>query len=288
MTNEQNQSAIQTTEEEAEDILSMFSAPSAAETLFDEEAPEPADGEEANEGIETNTQEPEVKEPTQEETAKQKAEAEAADARKRERDRFSQVRNAQKTQYRLLKALEDDGLLDRDEIAQKVGMTRGEIDTLLDSKPTTSPDEPDYDTELFRAFDENMKNPVLKRAVSHMYGNEDQLNELLAAFNWAYQSDPSIRENLRTVSPDDVIYHVLDTARSLKEDYLASKDTSLIEQNRKLREELAALKGGAPASNGAGKPAMSKTSQRTLTAPSQPMASPAITPRQSHIDALAR
>lgn len=278
-----------TTEEEADDILSMFNAPSVAETLFDNS--ETADGEEAQEVIETTTNEPEVTEPTEpteEEKLKQKAEAEAADARKRERDRFSQVRNAQKQLYRMVHALEEDGLLDRDEIAQKMQMTRGEIDHLLDSKPTTSPDEPDYDKELFRTFDENLKNPVLKRAVTHMYGTETELNELMAAFNWAYQSDPKVREELRTVSPDDVVYHVFDKAKALKEDYLASKDTSLIEQNRKLREELAALKGGAQVSNGAGKPAISKPSQRTLAAPSVGTATVAISPRQAHIDALAR
>lgn len=141
------------------------------------------------------------------------------DALKKTRDVLSRVRNDQVQSYRVLKALEDDGVYTRAEMAEKAGMTVGEVNRLLDQKPTAAPGEPEYQQTLINAFEQDVKNPVVFNALARAYGGRDALDELKQAYIWAHRVDPSVASELENVTPEEMTVHVFDTGAKYLEEY---------------------------------------------------------------------
>jgi hypothetical protein len=217
MTNDQVKADIAAETTEHETLADMLGFEGGAEG-------EQAEGEAAQ--VEPQAEAKAEEKPKAEEEAKPSEEPKQVakdDEAKRWKDKYSQVRDFQVNQYRMLKALEDDGFLDRDEIAGKVGMTRGEVDRLLDSKPTAAPGEPEYQKVLFQAFDEEVKKPSVVHVLKRAYGNEDALNELKDAYVWATKVDPIVSSKLDHIGPDEVVAHVFDTGKEYLELYREAK-----------------------------------------------------------------
>lgn len=141
------------------------------------------------------------------------------DALKKARDVLSRVRNDQVQSYRVLKALEEDGVYTRTEMAEKAGMTVGEVNRLLDQKPTATPGEPEYQQTLYNAFEQDVKNPVVLNALAKAYGGKDALEELKQAYIWAHRVDPHVARALDDVTPEEMTTHVFDTGLTYLEEY---------------------------------------------------------------------
>lgn len=202
---------------------------------------------------------------------------------KRLRDGYSQTRQMQKGLWQMAKQLEEDGVLDRDQIAEKMGKTRGEVDHLLDNKPGAAPSDPDYQQELFDAFKTEIARPSVMKVLEKAYGGKDKLNELKNSFEFALNADPAIRDALSNVLPEDIVAHVFDTGSRYLEDFQSSKANkgSLLEENRALRARVKELEA-KPAENKGGQP----NKQEVLDEP-KPAKVEKLSPAQEHARRLA-
>lgn len=158
------------------------------------------------------------------------------DALKRTRDTLSRVRNDQVQSYRIIKAFEADGTYTREEMAEKSGIPIGEVNRLLDTKPTATPGEPEYETTLINAFAEDIKNPVLMKALERAYGGPEVLKELKAAYEWAHRNDPSVQANLANVGPEEMTVHVFDTGKEFLDEYREANGRTPLQMLREAKK----------------------------------------------------
>jgi hypothetical protein len=186
---------------------------------------------------------------------------------KAERDKLSRVRNDQVQLYRLVKSMEDDGVYSREDMAEKAGLTLGEVNRLLDTKPTAQAGEPEYAQTLYNHFEQDVKNPVVFNALARAYGGKEALDELKMAYVWAHRVDPEVAAKLEDVSPEEMTVHVFDTGKEYLEEYREAQASGITSPLKMLRQAKA-LQGTKQEQKtaGADKPAerASKPAQETM------------------------
>lgn len=218
----------------------------------------PDDGQELTEGEgeeEPVTTPAEGEEQPKEPVSQERPEAEVLREQvKTTRDRYSVAKKEADIGRQMLRDLEEEGLLDRDDAAAKRGMTRAQFDAYLDHKAAPEPGEDGHMDEVNRQMDEDFRNPSVQKALSKVYGTPQEQQELAKAFNYAMQDDAALQERYKTVKPEDAIYLVLDEGKAALEDFreaqkMGGSPRKLMAETRRLRAEIAALKasGAKPA-----------------------------------------
>ena len=164
-------------------------------------------------------------------------------------DRYSVAKKEADIGRQILRKQEEEGLLDRDEAAEKLGMTRAQFDAYLDHKAPPEPGEDGHMDEVNRQMDEDYRNPTVQKALARVYGTPEEQQELAKAFNYAMQGDAELQEKFKNVKPEDAIYLVLDEGKAALEDFreaqtLGGSPRKMMAEMRRLREENASLKSG--------------------------------------------
>jgi hypothetical protein len=205
--------------------------------------------------------------PTVDEVKPEPVKSETDALLKAERDKLSRVRNDQVQLYRLVKSMEEDGVYSREDMAEKAGLTLGEVNRLLDTKPTAQAGEPEYAQTLYNHFEQDVKNPVVFNILSKAYGGKEALEELKMAYVWAHRVDPEVAAKLDNISPEEMTVHVFDTGKEYLEEYREAQSSGITSPLKMLRQAKA-LQGTKQEQKAVGedKPAVrqSKPAQETM------------------------
>lgn len=162
------------------------------------------------------------------------------------RDKHSVSKGEAETLRRLAKMVEDDGLLDRAEIASKLGVDPKYLDAVIDRKELPEPGEDGHIQQLASRFKQDFENPVIQKAIVKAYGAMESQLEMLGAFDFAVANNPELQEKYRNTAPDDVLYFALDEGKAALDDFrevkaLGSNPQALLREIRRLRAENAEL-----------------------------------------------
>lgn len=166
---------------------------------------------------------------------------------KRFRDKYSESKGEGETLRRLAKKLEEDGLLDRDELAKEMGIDAAYLNAVLDRKELPEAGEEGHVKQLESRFKEDFHNPVIQRALVKAYGPMDDQVKILAAFDFAVANNAELRGKYVNTAPEDVLYFALDEGKAALADYeevqaLGNSPISLLSEVRRLRAENAELR----------------------------------------------
>lgn len=161
---------------------------------------------------------------------------------KRFRDKYSESKGEGETLRRLAKKLEEDGLLDREELAKEMGIDASYLNAVLDRKELPEAGEEGHVKQLESRFKEDFHNPVIQRALVKAYGPMDDQVKILAAFDFAVANDADLRQKYVNTAPEDVLYFALDEGKAALRDYeevqaLGNSPTGMLAEIRRLRAE---------------------------------------------------
>jgi len=164
---------------------------------------------------------------------------------KKYQDRFARSKEAETILRNAAKALEKDGLLDREDLAKEMGLTRGQLDAVLDRKELPEAGEDGHMQLVQQKFVEDYHNPSLQRGIERLYGTKEEQAELLQAFDWAVGADPELSNKYKNIQPEEVVYFALDEGKAALEDFRDSQTKggvkSLLAENRALQARIAEL-----------------------------------------------
>jgi hypothetical protein len=161
---------------------------------------------------------------------------------KRFRDKYSESKGEAEALRRLAKKLEEDGLLDREELAKEVGIDAAYLNAVLDRKELPEAGEAGHIEQLQSRFKQDYENPVIQRALVKAYGDRDTQLEILKAFDFAVANNPELQEKYKNTSPDDVLYFAMDEGVAALNDFreveqIGHSPTSMLSEIRRLRAE---------------------------------------------------
>jgi len=187
---------------------------------------------------------------TEDEEQKPAPEANASDGsndrEKALRDKYSMSKNEAETLRKAARKLEADGLLDRDEIAEAIGVKKDFLDAVLDKQDLPEVGEDGHVSALQERFVEDFNNPTLDKAAERLYGDKETRGKILKAFDYAVQNDPKVREKYLNASPDDVFYLVMDEGKAALDTFNQAQElggpAGMMAEIARLRAENAELK----------------------------------------------
>lgn len=270
---------------DADDENSGWTNP-ASDPVEEEVQPsaKPEDGSEGGEQGDANAAADEPKEEPKDEPKKADAPSEREKAIL---DKYSMSKNEAETLRKAALKLEQEGLLDRAEIAEAIGVKKDFLDSVLDKKELPEVGEDGHVQVLQQRFVSDFNNPSLAKAAERLYGPKEQRDEILQAFDYAVQTDAAVRDQYLNATPDDVFYLVMDAGKAALDTFREAQKlggpAGMMAEITRLRAENAELKS---------KPAQVTTQAKTEASDEdeqeteQPAAPAPKNAREAHVRAM--
>ncbi|MGG7581708.1 hypothetical protein [Rhizobium sp. Nf11,1] len=172
---------------------------------------------------------------------------------KKYRDRFSATKGEAEALRKLARKMEDEGLLDRKEIAEELEIDPAYLDAVLDKKELPEPGDIAHVNVLHERFKEDYANPVIQKALERAYGDQKAREEILKAFDYAVANDEDLRNRYMNTQPDDVLYFAMDEGKAALDEFRAveaigSSPRKMLARIRELESENETLRN-RPAAN---------------------------------------
>lgn len=185
--------------------------------------------------------------PKQQET--QQGEDKTAALVKRWKDVAASSKGELTTLAKTVKMLADEGLVDFDDIAGKVGVDAKTIQNIVNGRGVQNPI-----AEAEKSFNQqySLVKPLLAKT---MQTNPD---EVLKAFDWLTRSDPEVLDEFVSLPDHERVTYVMEKGQEYLPDFQEATSTGgnaaayakkLRDENARLKAELEALKAGKAQSN---------------------------------------